>query len=52
MAKTQMRGIFIKRKVKTSIEDVKTGKVTEKVEIKVFPCQVNASVPFNHRMCE
>lgn len=51
MAKIATRGIFIKRKVKTVTEDAKTGKVTEKTEVKTFPCKVNASVPFNHRMC-
>lgn len=51
MAKVEMRGIFIKRKVKTVTEDAK-GKVTEKVEIKTFPCKVNASVPFDHKMCK
>ena len=52
MAKTKMRGIFIKRKIKTITEDSKTGKTTEKVEVKMFPCKINASVPFDHKMCE
>ncbi len=47
-----MRGIFIKRKIKSVTEDAKTGKTTEKVETKEFPCKINASVPPEHRMCE
>lgn len=51
MSKVKTRGIFIKRKIRIVNEDAK-GKVTEKVEVKEFPCQINASVPPEHKMCE
>ena len=49
--KTKTRGITIRRtiEVETPQKDGKTK--IEKVK-KYFPCRVNASVPFDHRMCE
>lgn len=48
---TKTRGITIRRtiEVETPQKDGKTK--IEKVK-KFFPCKINASVPFDHRMCE
>lgn len=49
MSKTRL--ITIRRTIEVERE-VKGGKI-EKVKLEqVFPCRINAGVPFSHRMCE
>lgn len=45
------RGITIKRIVEIEVTD-KNGAVKKIKQAQNFPCQVNASVPFDHRMCK
>ena len=49
MTKTRM--ITIRR---STMDDVvgKKGEVTKQKVVHSFPCKINASVPFNHRMCQ
>lgn len=50
MAHSKMRGFFIKRNVRIVTVDEKTGKTTETLKSQWFPCRVNSSVPFEHKM--
>lgn len=45
------RLITIQRTIEVQVS-AKDGKIEIKKVVKPFPCRVNASVPFNHRMCE
>lgn len=45
------RLITIKRTVITEVPQ-KDGKTKLEKSIKVFPCKINAGVPFSHKMCE
>ena len=47
---TKTRLITIRRTVTQVVEE--KGKQVEQKAKKYFPCKVNASVPYDHRMCE
>lgn len=44
------RGINIKRTVKEEV--IENGKPVEKKVKKWFRCKINASIPFEHKLCE
>ena len=45
------RLITIKRTVEIEVQN-KEGKMEKNKVVCSFPCQVNAGVPFDHKMCE
>lgn len=45
------RLITIVRTIEIEVQG-KDGKVEKKKVKKAFPCQINAGVPYDHRMCE
>lgn len=48
---TKIRMITIQRTVEETVTDKKGNSKTMKVK-HWYPCKVNASVPFDHRMCQ
>lgn len=47
----KIRMITIQRTVEETVTDKKGATKTQKVK-HWFPCKVNASVPFDHKMCQ
>lgn len=45
------RLITILRTIEVEIP-AKDGKIEKKKIVKSFPCQINAGVPYDHRICE
>jgi len=47
----KIRMITIRRSTWDDVVD-KKGKVTQQKVVHSFPCKINASVPFDHKMCQ